>query len=682
MPIRNKRIGKIRFDKTNVDAPTINRALDNIIDNLNNTQSEIIDAVNSIETSGAPITIDPQGAAAVTSNRFNLEGAGGITFASNAFTDTITIIQSPPPPQSIELIAQTGSISGSTFNIIAEGCCIHTETSGSDTLIISSSAPCEFTATGSSNLTIQIPQQIVIVGGNPNTIVLGHFDSAPTFTNDSGMVGVYGGIGYYTGVGIGFDGTQSKFGSGSMGSIGNVGGNNGLQVQTLAATGALGTPYFQNADGLTGDFTFEFWVKPTYTTTFGFQGLAQIAGPTSPNLSLWMYLGELHFGLTGGAVATGVFLTAGVWQAIAICRSGSTIRLFVDGTLVYTTPLLNLGSGANTLILGYTSDMAPFFGSAEGFYDEMRFSDVALYTASYTPATASFGNYAGVATLVVDNCARQFSLNQNVSITSLTASSAVSASQLIGNQLTASNGQITTLGGTNLTYTNGTITNLTASNASGSNLTYGNGNFTTLTGSNISGSSLTYDNGYFTNLTASVITASSNIISPAITGSEISSSNFIGWGNRIVRPYLAACDLTTQTASATTAAYPMTFDTTEEAIGISIVSGSRITFAYDGTYNIQFSSQITKTNASSAEIDIWLRESGSNVPRSNTEVFIQGNNASSVAAWNWVRTFPSGSYAEIMWRTSDTDVELITYPSASSPDRPEVPSVILSVSQV
>ena len=183
-------------------------------------------------------------------------------------------------------------------------------------------------------------------------------------------------------------------------------------------------------------------------------------------------------------------------------------------------------------------------------------------------------------------------------------------------------------------------------------------------------------------LTGSVISASSNIIAPAITGSQITSSNFIGWGNRIVRPYLAACDLTTQTASATTAAYPMRFNTLEESNNISIVSGSRITFAYDGVYNIQFSAQINKASGGSAEIDIWLGESGSNVPRSNTNIHVRGNNVNEVAAWNFVRTFPSGSYAEIFWRTNDTDVVLLYENSSSSPTRPEIPSVIVSVSQV
>lgn len=185
-----------------------------------------------------------------------------------------------------------------------------------------------------------------------------------------------------------------------------------------------------------------------------------------------------------------------------------------------------------------------------------------------------------------------------------------------------------------------------------------------------------------TTISGSVITASSNIISPHITGSEITSSNFIGWGNRIVRPYGVFCDLTTQTASNTTTAYPMRFTTTEEALGVSIVNNSQITFAYAGTYNIQFSAQVAKSNASAADVDIWLSETGSNVPRSNTNLHIVGNNAANVAAWNFVRTFASGSYAEILWRTSDTDVELLYENSSSSPDRPEIPSTILTISQV
>lgn len=173
-----------------------------------------------------------------------------------------------------------------------------------------------------------------------------------------------------------------------------------------------------------------------------------------------------------------------------------------------------------------------------------------------------------------------------------------------------------------------------------------------------------------------------NLYGPLSSNSFISSSNFIGWGNEIVKPYGVFSDTTDQTASLTTVAYPLTYNTIEESNGISIIDNSKITFAYSGTYNIQFSSQITNNKAGTATIDIWLSETGSNVARSNTKILLQGNGAHAVAAWNWVRTFASGSYAEIYWNTDDIDVFIDYQQTGSNPTRPEIPSVILTVTQV
>lgn len=51
--------------------------------------------------------------------------------------------------------------------------------------------------------------------------------------------------------------------------------------------------------------------------------------------------------------------------------------------------------------------------------------------------------------------------------------------------------------------------------------------------------------------------------------------------------YGAFSDYTTQTVSSTTSAYVMQFGTTDESYEVSVVSGSRITFANPGTYNVQ-----------------------------------------------------------------------------------------------
>jgi hypothetical protein len=55
--MRNIRIPSIRLDKTNVDAPTINRALDNIISNVNTLANETSTAIDAIVLQQNPVDI-------------------------------------------------------------------------------------------------------------------------------------------------------------------------------------------------------------------------------------------------------------------------------------------------------------------------------------------------------------------------------------------------------------------------------------------------------------------------------------------------------------------------------------------------------------------------------------------------------------------------------------------------
>lgn len=149
------------------------------------------------------------------------------------------------------------------------------------------------------------------------------------------------------------------------------------------------------------------------------------------------------------------------------------------------------------------------------------------------------------------------------------------------------------------------------------------------------------------------------------------------------RSYGAFYDTTEQTASSTTAAYSMQLNTTDLSDGISIVSGSRITFANVGIYDLQFSAQLNKDTGSPANIDIWLAYTGSNVPNTNTRVTVNGSQAKSVAAWDFMfQVANPNDYVELKWRVDNVDVTIHNYPTQSSPDRPAIPSVILTVMQI
>lgn len=139
-------------------------------------------------------------------------------------------------------------------------------------------------------------------------------------------------------------------------------------------------------------------------------------------------------------------------------------------------------------------------------------------------------------------------------------------------------------------------------------------------------------------------------------------------------------DTTTQTTTASTAK-AMTFDSTDSANGVSIANGSQITFANAGTYNIQFSAQVDKTDAGSDDIDIWLSQNGTDVPWSNTALTIAGSTRG-VAAWNFIVNVVAGDYVELNWSSPDAAMQLVSTPAATGPTRPAVPSVILTATQV
>lgn len=146
--------------------------------------------------------------------------------------------------------------------------------------------------------------------------------------------------------------------------------------------------------------------------------------------------------------------------------------------------------------------------------------------------------------------------------------------------------------------------------------------------------------------------------------------------------YGSFSDTTIQTIAADTA-QPMTFDTTEASHGVSIGSPtSKVVIGHTGTYNIQFSAQMDKTDSGTDYVSIWLDVNGQDVPRTCTDLTMSGNNTVLLAAWNFVYTFTAGDYFRLMWSSTDSSMRLKSLAARTGPVRPSVPSVILTVVQV
>jgi hypothetical protein len=134
----------------------------------------------------------------------------------------------------------------------------------------------------------------------------------------------------------------------------------------------------------------------------------------------------------------------------------------------------------------------------------------------------------------------------------------------------------------------------------------------------------------------------------------------------------------TQTAAVINTAYPMTFDVTDLSFGVYTgTPNSRIYIDTEGIYNFQFSAQLDKISGGVGLVFIWPRVNGIDIPDSATQIRIQGNNAETVAAWNFVLPLNAGDYFELTWSTDDTSCQILA--SAATPPVPAIPSVILTV---
>jgi hypothetical protein len=158
-------------------------------------------------------------------------------------------------------------------------------------------------------------------------------------------------------------------------------------------------------------------------------------------------------------------------------------------------------------------------------------------------------------------------------------------------------------------------------------------------------------------------------------------------GRFMNNPYGAFQDSTDQVAANTTTAYAVTFNTTDFSNGVTIASGSRITVADAGIWNLQFSIQFTNTTNSSQDVDVWFRVNGTNSANSNSRFgFAPRKGASdpyhTIAAMNYFLSLNATDYVEIMWRPTDTGVSIEQYPAGTSPTRPAVPSAIVTMSFV
>ena len=173
---------------------------------------------------------------------------------------------------------------------------------------------------------------------------------------------------------------QSKWGGGSM---------------AFDGTGDyLYQPNQVNLQFRTGPYTIEFWIYPnSFSPLPVILDMRTVNAATGGAIQIYITTGgvvTVYGGSSTGTllVTAGSALSTGVWAHVALTRSGTSTRLFINGTQSGSTATDSTDYGLGALWLGViASGNNSYFN---GYIDDLRITKFARYTANFTPPTAAF----------------------------------------------------------------------------------------------------------------------------------------------------------------------------------------------------------------------------------------------------------------------------------------------------
>jgi hypothetical protein len=160
-------------------------------------------------------------------------------------------------------------------------------------------------------------------------------------------------------------------------------------------------------------------------------------------------------------------------------------------------------------------------------------------------------------------------------------------------------------------------------------------------------------------------------------------------GVYIQNPHAMLMSNQDQTNPSITGANQLTFNQPIITQGVEVRNTDEIWFDRPGQYLVTFTLQVTNRGNTAAEFEVWAGYNGSNYPLSNTRFDIPARKSNTI--WSHIVpaitgiftvTNPDTEYLTIKWWSDSTDVYLEHYAAGTSPTRPEIPSVILTVNFV
>ena len=160
-------------------------------------------------------------------------------------------------------------------------------------------------------------------------------------------------------------------------------------------------------------------------------------------------------------------------------------------------------------------------------------------------------------------------------------------------------------------------------------------------------------------------------------------------GSYIQSPHAMLMSDQDQANAGITVANQLSFNQPVIQQGIEVRNTDEIWFEQTGQYLVTFTLQVSNRGNAVQEFEVWAGYNGSNYPLSNTRFDVPARKSVSVYGHAvpaitgiFPVTNPATEYLTIKWWSDSTDVFLEHYPTNTSPTRPAIPSVIMTVNLI
>ena len=410
---------------------------------------------------------------------------------------------------------------------------------------------------------------------------------------------------------------------------------------------------------------------------------------------------SLGTGVTNSSLTAVGTITTGTWSATAITAfyGGSGYQSYAVGDLLVGagSTLYKLPVGTNNFVLtadstapgGVKWSVAASTGvtTINSLTSSIQYFATGIsgsgFNISSSGSTHTFNiPIAGTgSTGLVSTLAQSFAGVKTFTNDTVISSSTVSTS--------TSTGALTVTGGVGI---GGSLYTGTSTADSISGVVLNNG---VITSGSWAGSTITSrygGTGINTYIKGDILVGVGNTLITLPVGNDLSiltadSSTGIGlsWKGLDAPTYGAFASTSTQTVLGANTVTYVNFNTVYTANNISIGSGTtdRIYINDTGLFDVQFSTQFSlATGTQPKTVDMWFLVDGVPIPNSGTRQTVTGKDFESVLTVNLLQSFISGQYVQLAYSSPAADLTLAVFNNLTTPARPDIPSVILTVEPV